>query len=342
MSKVAAVVLVGLLALGSVGFAEIGTRGNPITWVFPPSTHPGVIEEIATEIAEDIGQMTGLYIVPRVMPDYAALIEAFKAAEGDVMGTPTTDQYARISVETDFEASARLASVRYGYPYYYASIYAMRDSGIRKLEDLEGKVWIYNDEGSTSGYRFPEMLFENEGIEVADVVKSGGHTNTMIALVEEQGDFGTGYGSPPIPPEAYQDGLDEAGFRWEFGMDPELWVWDRWNEELYPEVIRGEIRDIRYAVAQTELYGDYWEIMEKVGIVDVIGPIPNDCIAFSPDFPEDFQDQIVQAIIDHISTEEGAELWGDPNFYEWDEVEEIDDSYYDNYRELVGLPNPER
>ena len=68
--------------------------------------------------------------------------------------------------------------------------------------------------------------------------------------------------------------------------------------------------------------------------------MPNDCIAFSPGFPKDIQDRIVEAIIEHIHTPEGQALWGNENFYEWKDVEEIDDTYYCNYRALVGLPNP--
>lgn len=325
-----------VLALGATGLAQaLGTRGNPIIWVFPPSTRPTVIQDIATQIVIDIGRMTGLYIVPRVMPDYASLIEAFKAARGNVMGVPTTDQYARIAIETNYQTTPRLAAVRQGYSYYFAAIYAWRDSGIKSIEDLQGKIWIYNSEGSTSGYVIPNMVFEARGITFAGVVKSGGHTNSMIALMEKQGDFATGYGSPPTPPAGY------VGPRWEFGDDPEKWIWDRERNALYPPELRGEIRDMRYALAGTGLYGDYWDIVEKIGIVDVIGPMPNDCIAFSPGFPQDLQDILVAAILEHIRGE-GYALWSNRNFYEWYDAEEIDDSYYDAYRRLVGLPVPER
>ena len=175
MKRFLILVLVGLVGLVNLA-QELGTRENPIIWVFPPSTQPALIEEVAKKIAADIGRMTGLFIVPKVMPDYAALIEAFKAAEGNVMGVPTTDQYARISVETNFETTPRLAAVRYGYPYYFSSVYAPREKGFATAQDLNGTVWIYNDEGSTSGFKLPKMLFDKEGITFKGVVKSGGHT----------------------------------------------------------------------------------------------------------------------------------------------------------------------
>lgn len=335
MRRFLALTLIALMGLSVIGFAQdLGTRDNPIVWVFPPSTSPGVIETIATSIAADISVATGLFIEVSVMPDYAALIEAFKAADGNLMGVPTTDQYARISVETNFETTPRLAASRYGLNYYYASIYAWRDSGINSFADLQGKVWIYNDEGSTSGYKFPNMLFEQMGLTFAGIVKTGGHTNSITALLDKQGDFCTAYGSPPLSPSGW------TGPSWDYGMDPEMWLYDRYNDALYGDGFYGYCVDVRGAAAKTGLYGTLDDIVEKIGVVGTIGPVPNDCIAFCPNFPEATADILVNAITAHIATDDGAALWGDPEFYEWTDAAPIDDSYYVNYRSLVGLPNP--
>ncbi len=337
--------MVSTINIGGVGTVsaaqQVGTRDNPINWLFPPSTQPATVEEIAGKIAEDLSEMTGYFLKPIVAPDYAALIETMVAAEGDHMGVPTTDQYVQITKDNP-GVHARLAAVRYGYPYYFSSLYALREKGFESVDDLQGKTWIYNDVGSTSGYRLPTMLFEKEGITFAGTVESGGHTNSIVALMEGQGDFASGYGSPPNPPAVIADALKAAGARWEYGMDPEMWLWDRWNNALAPEPFRGSCVDLRRALAGTELYGDIWDIVEQVGVVATIGPVPNDSIAFAAGFPKDIEDELVQALIQHIRSEEGQELWGDPNFYEWTDVEEIDDSYYDGYRELMGLPIPER
>jgi phosphate/phosphite/phosphonate ABC transporter binding protein len=336
MRRLLVLALIAVIGLSAVGLAqELGTRDNPIIWVFPPSTSPGVIEQIANQIASDISEATGLFITVNVMPDYSALIEAFKAADGNVMGVPTTDQYARISVETNFETTPRLAASRYGFNYYYSSIYAWRDSGINSIEDLQGKIWIYNEEGSTSGYVLPNMLFEQMGLTFSGVVKTGGHTNSITALLDKQGDFCTSYGSPPVPAAGW------CGPSWDYGMDPEMWLWDRYNNARYTGDFYGKCVDVRSAAASTGLYGTIDEIVDKIGVVGTVGPVPNDCIAFCPGFPTDIADTLVTAITNHIHTDEGAALWGDPEFYEWGDVSPIDDSYYVNYRSLIGLPNPE-
>jgi len=336
MRRLLVLALVAVIGLSAIGFAQdLGTRDNPIIWVFPPSTSPGVIEQIATQIAAMISQDTGLFIEVNVMPDYAALVEAFKAADGNVMGTPTTDQYARISVETNFETTPRLAASRYGFNYYYSSIYAWRDSGINSLADLQGKVWIYNDEGSTSGYILPNLLFQQMGLTFSGVVKTGGHTNSITALLDKQGDFCTSYGSPPVPPAGW------CGATWDYGMDPEMWLWDRYNNARYTGDFYGKCVDVRGAAASTGLYGTLDDIVDVIGVVGTVGPVPNDCIAFCPNFPKDIEDTLVTAIVNNIHSDAGLALWSDPEFYEWDDASPIDDSYYVNYRSLIGLPNPE-
>jgi len=324
--------LAALFAIGVIGMAQPGSSPDePVYMLLVPSTEGATVEAVGQQIAQAIFDLTGLYIVASLQADYTAMIEAFAASDGDTFGLPTTDQYIRIYERTGGNVSPRLGSVRYGYPWYYASLYARRDSGINGLEDLNGKVWIYNDTGSTSGYVFPNMVFEREGIEFSNIVTTGGHTNSMVALIEGQGDFCTGYGSAPGAPDGW------SGDKWDFGDDPELWLWDRWNNDLFREEFRGTCFDLRRAVRKTY---DFDTVLRDIGVVLNIGPIPNDCLAFGPNFPIEIADQIVEAIKTHIATDEGKALWGDENFYEWTAVADIDDTFYNGYREILGLPIP--
>jgi len=65
-------------------------------------------------------------------------------------------------------------------------------------------------------------------------------------------------------------------------------------------------------------------------------------MAFGPNFPKDIADKIVAAVEAEFQDDTMKALWGDSNFYEWDSVAEIDDSFYDGYRAILGLPIPER
>jgi phosphonate transport system substrate-binding protein len=331
-----ALVVIGiLLCISSAGAGQkLGTRERPIYMLLVPSTEATGLETRGGQIAQALYKITGLYIEASLQADYTAMIEAFAASDGDTFGFPTTEQYIRIYELTKGKITPRLGAVRRGYPYYFSRIYAPRDSDIDSVEDLQGKTWIYSYTSSTSGYVLPKKLFDRLGItfDSQHIVESGGHINSMVALLEGQGDFCTGYGNPPIPPS------DWSGTGWKPGDDPELWIWDRWKNDLYRAGLRGTCMDLRRGVSG--LY-DIDQVIKRIGVIKVIGPIPNDCLAFGPEFPEDIADRIVNAVKEHIATEEGKALWGE-GFYGWTAVTDIDDSYYDSYRELLGLPIPNR
>lgn len=351
MRRMMVLALIAVLALGIIGFAQqLGTREHPIRWLFVPSQEPQYLEDIAKQIATDISEMTGLYFDVRVMIDYQAFIEEFVAAEGDVMGAPTTQQYITIADRTNFQAIPRLGSIRYGFPYYYTAIYTLRESGYDSLYDLQGKVWAYPSEGSTSGYKLPSGYFADLGITFGGVLPSGdsSHQRALLNVLDKQADFCTGFWNPGRPPSYILDAMKaQPGFvnYWFDGWDPELWVWDYWNQDLYPEEIRGTVEDLRESVGDmyaegAHTYGDKWELVKLVQVLGLVGPIPNDCFAFAASFPQDLQDRIVAAIKQHIGTSEnpgpGWPLWSDTRFYKWTDVQDIDDSIYDTYRRATG------
>jgi len=87
---------------------------------------------------------------------------------------------------------------------------------------------------------------------------------------------------------------------------------------------------------------DFDTVLRDIGVVDTVGPLPNDCMAFGPDFPKDVADTIVAAVQAQFQDDTMKALWGDSNFYEWGAVAEIGDSFYDGYRTILGIPIPER
>ena len=335
MRKIVLLALVAVMALGILGFAQqVGTKDHPIYMLFPPSTNGAVAQKNGALIAEDLYNRTGLYIKPVLEADYTAMIEAFAASDGDTFGVPTTNMYLNIYDRTKGNVTPRLAAVRYGNSYYFSSIYYWRNSGIKSLKDLAGKTWIYNDPGSTSGYVLPTLLWKKLGLTFDEnhIVESGGHVNSMVALLNHQGDFCTSYGSPPVPPAG-------CSLQWKYGDDPEMWIWDRYNNKLYRPGLRGKCYDLRESAFKT--YGED-KVLTEIGVLATIGPVPNDCIAFGPNFPKDLQDKLVAGIEAQFKDAKIKALWSDPQFYQWTGAEEINDAYYDGYRGLLGVPIPKR
>jgi ABC-type phosphate/phosphonate transport system substrate-binding protein len=171
------------------------------------------------------------------------------------------------------------------------------------------------------------------GVQWANVVETGGHVNSMVALLQGQGDFCTGYGSPPLSPQCLKD----QGIRWEWGDDPELMVWDRFNNALVRDGLRWACEDLRFAVLK-----DYPDVFSTVGVAAVVGPIPNDCLAFVSNFPADLVTKITDALVKHIATPEGLAIWNNKKFYQWSGMAPVKDSDFDLMRAVLNLPVPPR
>ena len=337
MRRMMVLAMIGVLALGLAVFGQaLGTREKPIYLLLVPSTESATVGVVGAQIAEALSAATGLYIESSVQADYTGMIEAMAASDGDTFGIPASVQYLGIYDRTGGNCSIRLASVRYGEGTYYGAIYVRRDSGIESIIDLHNKVWVYNEVGSGSGYVIPKQMFDNLGIVPSSLIETGGHTNTIAALYEGQGDFGTVYYSKPTPPDGW------TGDTWEYGDYIERWVWDPNVGDVYTDTegLNSTCRDARRALRSTY---DFADVVREIKVLMLEGDeIPNDGICFGPDFPVDVADTLVDAIKVHIASDEGQALWSDENFYEWNEVMDVTDAFYDKLRVTLLIPIPER
>ena len=55
-----------------------------------------------------------------------------------------------------------------GLAEYYSIIFTKRDSGVNRLEDLKGKVFVFEDAGSTSGYLLPKLFMQRQGLKLTE------------------------------------------------------------------------------------------------------------------------------------------------------------------------------
>ncbi|MGB3750125.1 MAG: phosphonate ABC transporter substrate-binding protein [Arcobacteraceae bacterium] len=93
--------------------------------------------------------------------------------------------YVTARERTNVEAIAMEVNYE-GVPGYHGLILTRKDSGLKTLEDLKGKVWAFTDPQSTSGTLVPTILFSKEGIDpekyFSKVIYSGGHQASVLAL----------------------------------------------------------------------------------------------------------------------------------------------------------------
>ncbi len=85
--------------------------------------------------------------------------------------------------------------------------------------------------------------------------------------------------------------------------------------------------------ARTNVEEDFPDVMDKVVVIAESAPIPNDTISFAPDLPAEVREALVGVLLDLASTEEGLEILG--TVYSWDGMQEVDDTFYDGFRQQL-------
>jgi len=85
--------------------------------------------------------------------------------------------------------------------------------------------------------------------------------------------------------------------------------------------------------ARTTIEEDYPDVMDVIKIIYVTGDIPNDGVQYAPSTPRELRDQINDALLAIADTEEGVAAL--ETAYEWTALEKHDDSFYDQFRQIL-------
>ncbi|HWH77340.1 MAG TPA: phosphate/phosphite/phosphonate ABC transporter substrate-binding protein [Candidatus Binatus sp.] len=67
-----------------------------------------------------------------------------------------------------------------GQAEYQSLIFAKRDSGIRRLDDLRGKTIVFEDPGSTSGFLSPKFLLQRNGLKLTELRPSDANSSAEV------------------------------------------------------------------------------------------------------------------------------------------------------------------
>lgn len=307
----------------------VGSPENPIKVLFVPSAEADVIVTGGEIMRAALEEATGLSFVVSVPTSYAATIEEMCASPENTIGFIPGLGYALASEECGVDVAFK--AVRFGWSVYWAQFLVPRDSDIQTLEDLEGLRWAYGDTGSTSGYMVPALMFEELGITPGNVVETGGHTQTALAVYNGEADFGTTFFSPPLTPT----------FDWALGDAPD--IPDDLVDSCAPNEDGSRLfcgpADAQWRVldARASARADAPDIIQKVRILTISAGIPNDTLSFGPDFPADVRALVSDALIAFAATEAWETSIGNQDFYGWTGIEPSTDAEYDGIRKMVAL-----
>jgi phosphonate transport system substrate-binding protein len=313
----------------------IGSPEHPIKVLFVPSVDANIIVTGGEVMAAALNEATGLTFEVVVPTSYAATIEEMCASPADTMAFIPGLGYAiasqRCGVDVAFKA------IRYGYPVYWAEYIVARDSEFKTLADLEGATWGYGDQGSTSGYMVPTVELAAAGITPGEQKQTGGHNQTVTAVYNGEVDFGTVFYSVPLSPEG------APIFTWEdyqAGKITELAQYEIPEEAITncaPDAEGKKLLCDGYRVldARANIRTEAPDVVQKVRILAISQAVPNDTLAFGPEFPADVRAQIETALVDFSKTEAWNTSIGSADFYGWSGIMPATDAEYDTVRSMV-------
>jgi phosphonate transport system substrate-binding protein len=170
---------------------------------FVPAENVQEVARNAQPIVDILHRELGIEVQPFVATDYTGVVEALRSKKLDIAFL-TPASYVLAKSEADVKVI--LKSQRKGSPYYYAAIITHRDSGIRSLKDLSNRTFAFSDAVSTTGHIIPRKMFKENGIDPArdfkNVVYSGGHDATVLAVLNRKVDAGATFANSPDSDDA--------------------------------------------------------------------------------------------------------------------------------------------
>jgi phosphonate transport system substrate-binding protein len=303
---------------------SIGTADSPIQVLFVPSVSAEEIIAGGDLLKEALNATTGLEFNVSVGTSYASTIEEMCASPDNTIGFIPAQGYVLASDLCGVDI--QLKSLRFGFTEYWTEFIVPRESDANDIFDFAGAKWAYPDATSTSGFLVPSGIFQKAGIKVGESFEAGGHSAVVRAVYNGEADFGTVFFSPQI------DGDRNV-------------IWDNTvaGADITAEAVETCVLD---GDGEIECSGEYPrdarrnireenpDVIQKVKIVTLSDPIPNDGMAFGPDFPADLKTQIVDAMVAFAESDpETFAAAFEP--YSWTGVASTDDSEFDSIRALL-------
>jgi phosphonate transport system substrate-binding protein len=85
--------------------------------------------------------------------------------------------------------------------------------------------------------------------------------------------------------------------------------------------------------ARTNVEEDFPDVMDVVIVIGTSAPIPNDTISFLPDLDPAVRGTLIASFLKLTTTDEGLEILD--SVYSWSGMEEVEDSFYDGFRQQL-------
>ncbi len=176
-------------------------------------------------------------------------------------------------IHTSDQSAPELSSV------YYGCVMTRTDTGIKRLQDLNGTNFAFSDETSTSGHIFARALIQRAGVQLGHVLFAGGHPNVVQAVRDGKVSGGAAFYSPP----------SEANMR-----DGTL------------------VGDARFLILKNMADAEERaKLLDEVRVIALTDPIPNDVCCVRKGFSETVWRQFEDSMQRFLETSEGRSAYYD-------------------------------
>jgi len=185
---------------------------------------------------------------------------------------PGTLRESRV-IHTSERPEAELSNV------YYGCVLTRSDSGVNRLEDLNGLSFAFSDETSTSGHIFARALLNRAGVTLGRAFYAGGHPNVVQAVRDGKVSGGATFYSPP-----------SAANR----LDGTL------------------VGDARFLILKNiSNQEERAKLLDEVRIIALTDPIPNDVCCVRRGFPESVWERFERSMQRFLETPDGRSAYYD-------------------------------
>jgi ABC-type phosphate/phosphonate transport system substrate-binding protein len=162
---------------------------------------------------------------------------------------------------------------------YYGCILTRTDSGVHRIEDLNGKPFAFSDETSTSGHIFARAMLDKAGVQLGHIYFAGGHPNVVQAVADGKAAGGAAFYSPPS------------------------------EREIRDRSLVGDAR--RLIIKRMQDEEARLKFLSEVRILALTDPIPNDVCVVRKGFPRKTWERFERSLQKFVATPEGRGAYHD-------------------------------
>lgn len=171
--------------------SKIGTESVPLKLAFMPAPVEEEVKAGARLVADTLSKSSGLKVELVIAKSYMTVIDGLASRAIDIAFLNSLGYL----LSHDWSGTKAIFQLKGedGKSVYKTAIIARADSGIKGLEDINGKTFAFTDPYSMSGYLMPLYLLNEKGIKPAKTVFAGGFSDVVEMVYSGRADAGAIY-----------------------------------------------------------------------------------------------------------------------------------------------------